>query len=406
MNKFDLIVIGAGAGGMMAAITASKNGKKVLILEKLPQVGVKLKATGGGRCNLSNTLNNEEFMQSFGKNGTFMRDALSVFNHKNLIEFFNRLNVDVHAPDGFHIFPLTHNANTIVQALYKELLKNNIQIITKQHVKHILIQNHIIKGVQTTDQSYYSKSVIVATGGSGYSALGTTGDGYGMANELGHKIVDLYPAMIPLFTKERWVEKSRADTISGVEIKIDMKKAKKLKAKGDLIFTKLGIRGPVVLDFAREITPLLDKFKEVPILLNLTKGMNQDSINRHFKKYPNLNIIDIMTKLIPFSVANQLCILLNIDTNLKYSKLAGVDRDKLINILAWTPLSIVGHDGYDKAMVTRGGVSLKEIDPKTMQSKIITNLYFCGEVVDLDGPCGGYNLQWSFASGYLAGNSV
>ena len=185
------------------------------------------------------------------------------------------------------------------------------------------------------------------------------------------------------------------------------RKYKKLSAKGDLIFTKGGIRGPVVLDFSREITPLLSKFNEVPVLANLTKGMNEEQVREHFKKEllkdPHRDTLALMRTLLPESVSIELCKLAEVEPALSLSKQEGVARDRLIKLLAWTPLTINGHDGFKMAMITRGGISLKEIDPYTMQSKKLNGLYFCGEVMNLDGPCGGYNLQWSFASGYFAG---
>jgi predicted Rossmann fold flavoprotein len=241
----------------------------------------------------------------------------------------------------------------------------------------------------------------------GYPVLGAEGDGYPMAESVGHKVTDLYPAMMPLKVKETWVENCRADTIAKVGMHVDMKKYKKLSAIGDLIFTKGGIRGPVVLDFSREITPLLSKFDEVPILANLTKGMNEEQIRDHFKKEllkdPHRNTLQLLQTLLPASVSIELCKLAEVDPAQALAKQAGVARDKLIKLLAWTPLTINGHDGFKMAMITRGGIHLKEIDPYTMQSKKINGLYFCGEVMNLDGPCGGYNLQWSFSSGYLAG---
>ena len=247
-------------------------------------------------------------------------------------------------------------------------------------------------------------------GGKGYPVLGAEGDGYPLAESVGHKVTELYPAMMPLKVKEKWVEKCRADTIAKVAMHVDMKKYKKLQAKGDLIFTKDGIRGPVVLDFSREITPLLSKFEEVPLLANFTKGMNEEQIRTHFKnllaKDPHQTVLDLMKSLLPESLSLVLCTLADADATLGFNKLSGQSRDKLIKLLVWTPLTVNGHDGFKMAMITRGGVSLKEIDPYTMQSKKIKGLYFCGEVMNLDGPCGGYNLQWSFASGYLAGKLV
>jgi predicted Rossmann fold flavoprotein len=237
--------------------------------------------------------------------------------------------------------------------------------------------------------------------------LGAEGDGYTMAELVGHTVTDLYPAMMPLKTKETWVGNCRADTIAKVTMQVDMKKYKKLSAVGDLIFTKDGIRGPVVLDFSREITPLLSKFDEVPVLVNLTKGMNEEQIREHFKQEivqdPHRNTLQLLLTLLPESVSLELCKLAEVDPALSLGKQVGSARDKLIKLLAWTPLTINGHEGFKMAMITRGGIHLKEIDPYTMQSKKLKGLYFCGEVMNIDGPCGGYNLQWSFASGYVAG---
>ncbi len=407
IKNYDVIVIGSGAAGMICSISAARDSKKVLLLEKLSKLGLKLKATGGGRCNLTNTLSNEDFMSAFGRDGRFMSKALELFNHKDLINFFKEIGVQTHAPDGFRVFPTTHNSTTILDALIDEMKNLYVDIKTNQRVIKILHVENKINGVKTQNSSFYAPNIIIATGGMGYAQLGAEGDGYILASDIGHKTTPVYPAMIPLHTKERWVENCKADTISKVELRVDLKKYKKLKAFGDLIFTSNGIRGPVVLDFAREITPLLEKYGEVPILANLTKGMNEEDIRQHFKKElsknPHQNIYELVKTLLPSDLSKELLNLSDIDHETAFSKIKGSNRDKLIKILAWTPLHVTGHDGFKMAMITRGGISLKEIDPNTMQSKILKGLYFCGEVMNLDGPCGGYNLQWSFASGYLAG---
>ena len=406
---YDLIVIGSGAAGLIAAIKAARDGKSTLLLEKLSSIGPKLKATGGGRCNLSNTLDNSEFMKSFGKNGRFMRDALEALDHNKLIEFFKSIGVDTHSPDGFRIFPITHSSSTIINALKAELERLNVEILFNTKAEKLLVENNKIIGLKTTSDTYNTKAVVLASGGLGYPQLGSTGDGYSMVKEIGHSVTLLYPAMMPLFTKKTWQGNCTADTISKVTIKVDLdnKQVKKLKAKGDLIFTKKGLRGPVILDFAREITPHLENFEEVPILINLTKGMNEDDILKYIKEQTNKNphstILENLSKLLPQSVLKEFCKMFDIDENTTFKNINGIAKNNLIKTLAWTPFTITGHDGFDKAMITRGGISLKEINPTTMESKIINGLYFAGEIVDLDGPCGGYNLQWSFSSGYLAG---
>ena len=401
------VVIGAGASGMMAAITASKNSNQVILLEKLPKIASKLKATGGGRCNLTNTLSNEDFMARFGREGRFMTPALTLLDYKKLQHFFTSIGVDTHAPDGFRIFPVGHDASTIIKALKSEMDRLGIEVLCSQKVIHLEKNEHRVIAVVTQNQRFEAEQIIIATGGMGYPVLGAEGDGYQLAQSIGHKITPLHPAMMPLKTKENWGANCRADTIAKVEMRVDIKKYKKLHATGDLIFTKSGIRGPVVLDFSREITPLLAKFDEVPVLMNLTKGKNEEQIREHLKKELTQNrehtVQTLVETLLPTSVTLELCKLAEADSTKPIGKLSGMVRDKLIKLLAWTPLTINGHDGFKMAMITRGGVSLKEIDPNTMQSKKIEGLYFCGEVMNLDGPCGGYNLQWAFASGYLAG---
>jgi len=406
-KSYQLIVIGSGAAGMMAAITAARQGKSVLLLEKLSKIGAKLKATGGGRCNLTNTLSNEDFMARFGRDGRFMSPALDALDHKGLRAFFLELGVESHAPDGYRVFPITHSSSTIINAMAQELDNLGVEVLCSQKVETLEHDGIKVSGVHTQTDTFYADAVVIASGGMGYPVLGAEGDGYPMAESVGHKVTELFPAMMPLKVKETWVANCRADTIAKVRIHVDMKKYKKRTALGDLIFTKGGIRGPVVLDFSREITPLLAKFDEVPVLANLTKGMNEEQIRSHIKNEIKKNLhrdtLTLVKTLLPESVSIELCKLANVDPSLGFNKLSGQARDKLIKLLTWTPLTINGHDGFKMAMITRGGIHLKEIDPYTMQSKKLNGLYFCGEVMNIDGPCGGYNLQWSFASGHLAG---
>ena len=285
-----------------------------------------------------------------------------------------------------------------------------VDVLCSQKVVSLIHDGEKISGVQTETDIYAASKVIIATGGKGYPVLGAEGDGYVLAESVGHSVTPLHPAMMPLKTKEKWVANCRADTIAKVELRVDMKKYKKLHAKGDLIFTKEGIRGPVVLDFSREITPLLAKYDEVPLVANFTKGMNEEQIRERLKKEvskrPDVTTLELLQTLLPESLALELCKMADADPALTLAKQKGEVRDRLFKLLVWTPLTVNGHDGFKMAMITRGGVSLKEIDPYTMESKKLPGLYFCGEVMNLDGPCGGYNLQWSFASGYLAGVAV
>ena len=407
-SSYDVIVIGAGAAGMMASITAARQGNKVLLLEKLSKIGAKLKATGGGRCNLTNTLSNEDFMVRFGREGRFMTPALNALDHKALIAFFAEIGVESHAPDGYRVFPVSHSSVTIIDALELEMEHLGIVLITSAKVEHLEYDTKGIQGVSTSEKCYYAPKVIIATGGLGYPQLGAEGDGFSLASEVGHNVTELYPAMMPLRTRETWVAECRADTIPKVEIRIDLPKAKNIRASGDLIFTQNGIRGPVVLDVAREVTPLIEKYGSVPLLINMTKGLNEGQILTHIKdsihKNPEQSVLTHMMALLPEPLCRALCTQASADPEIGFNRLEGMVRDRLIKLLAWTPLTVIGHDGFKMAMITRGGISLKEIRPESMESKVVKGLYFCGEVMNLDGPCGGYNLQWSFSSGYLAGH--
>ena len=403
---FNVIVIGGGPAGIMASISAAKENKSVLLLEKLSKIAAKLKATGGGKCNLTNTLSTEDFMAKFGKNGRFMSHALEAFNANDLRDFFTSIGVETIARDGFRVFPLDHSSSIILKALDDELEKLKVKVDCSVEIQSIQKEDDIFI-INSQSNIYKTKNIILSTGGLGYPTLGATGDGYIYAKNFGHEVTSLHPAMMPLFTKEKNFASCKADTIAKAILKVDLPKYKKLKLTGDLIFTNNGIRGPVVLDFARELTPIIAKHNEVPLLISFLKGMNEEQIFTHIKKEieknPTATVLENLTTLLALSVATEICNICEIDTSEKFKNIDGIKREKLIKTLAWTPLTVTGHEGFKNAMITRGGVELKEIDSKTMQSKLVSGLYFCGEVVNIDGPCGGYNLQWSFSSGYLAG---
>jgi hypothetical protein len=402
---FDVIVIGGGAAGIMASISAAKENRSVLLLEKLPKIAAKLKATGGGKCNLTNTLSSDEFIAKFGKNGRFLSYAIEAFNAKDLRDFFANIGVETIARDGFRVFPIEHSSSIILKALDDELEKQGVIVECNVNINEI--KKDEIFTIFSEEKTYFAKNIIIATGGLGYPTLGATGDGYDFAKSFGHEITSLHPAMMPLFTKEKNFASCKADTIAKAILKVDIPKYKKLKLTGDLIFTKEGIRGPVVLDFARELTPILASHNEVPLLISFLKGMNEEQIFTHIKneisKNPTNTVLQNLNTLLALSVATEICNICQINPEEKFKNIDGIKREKLIKTLAWTPLTVIGHEGFKNAMITRGGIELKEIDSKTMQSKIVDGLFFCGEVVNIDGPCGGYNLQWSFSSGYLAG---
>ena len=381
----------------------------MLLLEKMPQPAIKLKATGGGRCNLASNLSNDEIIRRFGREGRFMIPALSEFDCNRLIAFFESIGVSCHIPDGMRVFPTSHSSDTVVKALLQELEKQNVSLHCSQSVTGLLVENSRIIGLRSNEKEIRCRNLILATGGKASPAMGSNGEGLAMAAAVGHKITELFPAMLPLQTKETWVKNCRADTIGKAEIRLNLPGEKKLHARGDLIFTANGIRGPVVLDFAREITPLLHKHGEVPVLVNLTHGLNEEELRsriaRELAARPAAAARETLAPLVPMPLADELCLLAGIEPQKPLKQQPAAARDQLLKLLTWTPLTVVGHEGWKTAMVTRGGVSLKEIHPETLESRLIKGLYFCGEIVNLDGPCGGFNLHWCFASGVLAGKN-
>jgi predicted Rossmann fold flavoprotein len=403
-NIYDLIVIGAGASGIMAAISAKNSSKDVLIVEQLEKIGKKLLASGGGRCNLTNTLSKEDFISSFGKNARFLKDALDIMDNKKLINFFDKIGLETSIKDGFRVFPSSHKSQSVLDAFQNELDRLDIEISCNTKINQVIKEEDIFI-LKSNNKEFCSKNILISTGGIGFSKLGGDISGYEIAKSFGHKIQNLYPAMIPLKTKEDWINNCKADTISKAIISIDIKKYSKQKYTGDLIFGNNLLRGPVILDFARTITPLFDKYDEVPIKINMLKGMNENDVINHIKKVSNKNstVEEIFGLLLPKSVLNEICKICDININEIYKEINGAKRNEFIKTICAMPITIIGTDGFENAMVTTGGINLKEVNSKTMQSRLTDGLYFAGEVLNIDGPCGGYNLQWAFSSGNLAG---
>lgn len=454
-GAIDLIVIGGGPAGLLAAITAARRGRRVMLLERLPRPGAKLLASGGGRCNLTNTLPLAAFQERFGKTGPFLGPALAAFDQAALVEFLAALGVPCHAPDGFHVFPVSHRASDVLEALLAETARLGITILAGRRVDRLQVLTASSNersaagrdappaaqagprnrradsppglasrpegGLPACRQEagarflvgagaahWLASQVVLATGGKGFPDLGTEGDGYALAAALGHTIATPFPAMLPLQVREPWVGRCRADTIGKAVVRLARSPGRPVQATGDLIFTADGIRGPVVLDLAREITPRLATEGEVPIEINLTQGRNEEEVRGIIeaarRRRPEATWLDLLEELVPRPLGRELCALAGVDPGWRYRQTPGAARDRLLKRLVWTPLTVIGHGGFAQAMVTRGGVRLTEVDPATLASRLVPGLFFAGEVLDVDGPCGGFNLQWAFSSGFLAGH--
>jgi predicted Rossmann fold flavoprotein len=405
LQPADVLIIGGGASGMVAAISAARLGRRAVLVEKSSSLGRKLLASGGQRCNLSNTLGTDQFMERVGRDGRFMGPALDELGGPKLREFFHGIGVKTVVLDGFRVWPETRKSSTVLAGLVGELERLGVPVHTDCEVQSTTFEDELFH-VTHPGGVFRSKELIVATGGLALPKSGASGGGYAFAESFGHKVTARHPAGVPVVTKEDWTARLTAHTIGKAHLAVAMKKHAKVARIGDLIFTKKGLRGPVVLDISRDLSPLLERYGEVPVHLNLCRGQSQEDWQAHFKEWktaPPRPLIDWLETQLPREVAEVLCELSGANPATPVQKVPGETKDTLIRTLVKTPLTITGHTGYDGAFVTRGGARLKDVRPDTLESKLQPGLYLCGEVLDLDGPCGGFNLQWAFASGYLAG---
>ena len=407
-GHFDVVIIGGGASGMVAAISAARTGRRPLISEKSPSLGRKLLASGGERCNLSNTLSTDDFMGRVTGNGRFMGPALEGLGGPKLREFFEGIGLKTVVHDGFRVWPETRKSSSVLQALIDEVERLEIPVSTDCCVEEVAHDGANFQ-VRHGRGHFHSTHLVLATGGLALPKSGASGLGYSFAESFGHRCTPRYPAGVPLVTKEDWTARLTAHTVGKAHLQVALPKLSRFQATGDLIFTKKGIRGPVVLDISREISPLLEKHGQVPLVLNLCRGRNQEDWQKTFKAWrmqPNARLTERLTEFLPTDISEVLLELAAVPLDLAAHSLKGKHLDDLVQILVKTPLTITDTTGFDGAFVTRGGVHLKEVRPGTLESKIQPGLYFCGEVLNLDGPCGGFNLQWAFASGYLAGQGL
>ena len=407
MDK-HVIIVGAGPAGLLAAIAAKEQGHRILVLEQLDKPGVKLLATGGGRCNVTNAVPSETFMHRFGRQGRFMQPALAAMDAQGLRDFLEGLGVPTHCPDGSCVFPISNSARDVQQALLGRCRQLGVELRTKACVTALAIQDGKVIGVELGNTLEKADAVVLATGGASYPNLGGTGGGYALARQAGHRIIDIVPALVGLMTADTWPQQLAGVSVDA-RIWIDLPGQPKAGLAGKVLFTHRGISGPAVLDVSGDVASLLHKRKEVPVGLNLTDKQPQqwlDELAQQQRLRGASPIRSVLEGYVPARLAGVLFGLASIDSTTPVAHMPSDARMRLAQILCHVPLTVRQTEGFATAMVTRGGVALKEVDPKTLQSRLTRGLYFAGELLDLDGPCGGYNLQWAFSSGHLAGLSA
>jgi predicted Rossmann fold flavoprotein len=409
-DNADIVVIGGGPAGLMAAIAAAGAGRRVILLEQLDRPGLKLLATGGGRCNLTNTLPPEKFMARFGRQGRFMQPALAAMSSDGLRAFFDELGVPTHAPDGMHVYPQSNTAASVQSALLRRLHQLDVVVRTGVRVTDLWIDGGALRGVETEGGRVAAGRVVLVTGGRGYPPLGGAETGYTLARRGGHTILEPVPALAPLAVREDWPRRCAGVSLPLVRIWIDLPRQSREGVTGDMIFTHTGISGPVVLDISGDVSALLRKHETVPVRIDLAPGTTEAIWLERFDRWQETagekTMRLLLDRHLPRSLVAPLCLAAGVQPAIRPSQVTRPARQKLAKTLTALPLTITGTEGWNHAMVTRGGVSLKEIDPDTLASKRLPGLYLAGEVLDLDGPSGGFNLQWAFSSGHLAGSSA
>lgn len=411
MNDYQVIVVGGGAAGMMAAGQAAIGGAKVLLVEKKERLGRKIAITGKGRCNLTNEENVSDFISHYPGNGRFLHGILRGFDNVALREFFSRYGVETKVERGGRVFPISDDAEMIVEALGTFLSEAGVEIRSGITVEEILVENEHVIGVKVNDQKrFLAPVVIVCTGGSSYPATGSTGDGFRFARKLGHKVVTPRPALVPLKAAEDWVKELQGLSLKNVEGTLWISGKKQATEFGEMLFTHFGVSGPIILTMSRQAGDALRSGKPVEVRINLKPALTQEQLDsrvqRDFQKYSNKQFKNALDDLLPQSLIPVMIRLSGVNPEEVVHQISREQRKRLVRLLQELPITIKETLSIETAIVTAGGVNVKEINPKTMASKCIQGLYWAGEVVDVDGITGGYNLQAAFAMGHRAGCAV
>lgn len=402
---FDLIVVGSGPAGLAGALFASERGKRVLLLEKENRFGGKIPLSGGGRCNVTNVLSPEEIARAFGKNERFLLPALRNFPPGEVRRYFQSRGVEIEVTDGFHCFPRSKKAADLVKALLDHCDENGVTRLTNAAVDKLLIEEDTVKGVHAGEKFFYAPNVLLACGGKSYPKWSGSELGYSLARQGGHTVTSLYPAMTGVKCTEMWTGECAGISLEDVKCSIDLPK-EKLCCRGELLFTHEGISAFAVLDLAGRVAELLTQHETVPLKLDLFAHISPEEWRKIFQSWRQERGKNSAGKLLSEYLPKRLIPHLCPAPETPFARFSGADTKRLLENLTSLTLHAHGVENWHKAMVTRGGVELKEINSKTMESRLIRGLYFAGELTDLDGPCGGYNIQWALSSGALCGTSI
>ncbi|NQT89799.1 MAG: NAD(P)/FAD-dependent oxidoreductase [Candidatus Omnitrophica bacterium] len=411
MQAKRIVVVGGGPAGMMAAIRASELKQNVILLEKNPSLGKKLLLSGKGRCNITNACGLELFLKRFSKNGQFLRDSFKAFFNTGLIDFFKKRGLHLKVERQQRVFPATDRSDSVLKVLEAELKKNKVKIISGAWVRKILTERSNVKEAVLEDgKTIPCDRLILATGGVSYRFTGSTGEGLSIAKGLGHRMVLYRPGLVPLVTTQNYPKLLEGLTLKNIRLKFICGKKHIISDMGELLFTGFGISGPLVLSLSGKITEWLHEGKKVSVAIDLKPALSMEQIDarflREFKVSPGRQIKNTLKDMLPQRMIGLFIDIAKIDPGKRVNQISQAERRDMASLFKGFGLDIKGSRPIEEGMVTRGGVSLKDIDPRTMESRLIKGLYFAGEMIDVDADTGGFNLQAAFSTGYLAGQSA
>ncbi|MCF7823736.1 MAG: NAD(P)/FAD-dependent oxidoreductase [Candidatus Marinimicrobia bacterium] len=413
-SHYNTIVIGAGPAGLMAAVEAYNPKHSIVLLEKMRKPALKLRISGKGRCNITNEEGMESFLNRFGKKGRFLKYAFSQFFNHDLLNYLNELGVPTKLERGGRYFPQSDKATDIVDAFVKKLEELQIPIITQAHVtdlskddqgRFVLQMTHSGRPAQVT-----ADQVCITTGGLSYPATGSTGEGYIMSKAFGHTVTDTAPSLVPVLTAGDIAKRVQGVSLRNVTVSVWSENKKVTELFGEMMFTRKGVTGPIILTLSETLVSMLDAKQDVHIKIDLKPALDHKKLDlrlqREIAEHSKQNFKNMLKSLLPRKMIALFLDILKIDPEKQLHQITGEERKKLRMLLKEFPMQVIGHDSYDHAIVTSGGVSLKEINPTTMESKLTERLYLAGEVLDVNGETGGYNLTSSWSTAFLAGRMM
>ena len=407
-----IIVVGAGAAGMMAAVFAARNGHDVLLLEKNDKAGKKLYITGKGRCNITNACDMEDLFSNVMSNPKFLYGAFYGYTNYDVIDFFEQLGLKTKIERGGRVFPESDKSSDVIGALLKELKRLQVEIRYQCEVEEILAEDGRAKGVllKNTKEKLYAGKIIVATGGLSYPSTGSNGDGYRFAKAMGHAVTKLNPSLVPMNIQEiELVKELQGLALKNIEITVTSQGKAIYSDFGELLFTHFGVSGPVILSASSYCIPHMGN-KDLVLTIDLKPALTKEQLDtrilRDFDKFKNKQYKNALDQLLPRKLIQVIIALSKIDPEKKVNLITKEERKRLIEVLKAMPLHIDSLRGYNEAVITKGGISIKEINPSTMESKLVSGVYYIGEVLDLDALTGGFNLQIAWSTAYIAGNAV